>query len=74
MFGRTLLNDMNSRLSAGDYRPVEIRGIRGCGKTTLAVQFAQRFAQTMLFDLSKPYCITMKSPWDALVRKMVDLP
>jgi uncharacterized protein len=53
MFDRTLLSELNTRLSANDYRPVLVSGVNGCGKTTVAAQFAQRFAQTMLFDLSK---------------------
>lgn len=55
MFERTILNELNTRLAANDYRPVLVSGVMGSGKTTLARQFAQRFAQTMLFDLSETY-------------------
>jgi predicted AAA+ superfamily ATPase len=50
---RDLLKLLNARLSENETCPVLLKGVHGCGKTTLGAMFAKRFAQSMAFDLSK---------------------
>lgn len=53
IFERSLLSYLNSRLSENKFDPAFITGVKGCGKSTLAGQFAKRFAQNAVYDLSE---------------------